>query len=309
MKRAIIAAVLLFAMCCGDGFLCAAQRFNKVSDHCYYLQLEDSGANVAVVVTDDGVLIVNPPQEPDLSAVMEALAVVTVKTVRWIVFTEPALSRNADTRSFAEKNAIILAGSRLQALSPPEPARQSGNENTVHAPARLIFEEQMHLFPSNLEVRILAVRHKARTGGDLVVFVPVEKVLIVGGLYEAARYPDINTSEGGSPIDWMDGMKQVIDSVPLLKSAIPSAKSTLKSESKKTLEEGVTVISGRGETSNLQNMKDLLEACRRLRNDISRAAQTGRSLSSFLAAPGNAPYWSYGNLESYARQLFENLAE
>jgi hypothetical protein len=309
MRRSIIAGMLFFTVWGSGSPFGAAPRFIKVSDHCYYLQLKDSGENVAVVATDDGVVMVNPPQEPDLSIAMTALANVTSRTVRWVVFTEPGLSRNADTRYFAEKNALVLTGAKLQALSPPETAHQNGSTASAPTPTRLIFEGQMHLFPSNVEVRIIALQHKARTGGDVVLFVPSEKVLFVGGLYEAARYPDIDTAAGGSAIDWMDGMKQVLDAVPVLKSAIPAAKPAPKSEPEKTLEEGITVVSGRGEVSNLQNMKDLLESCKKLRNDIARAVKAGRTCDSFLASSVSDPYRSYGNLDSYARQLFEALAK
>ena len=118
---------------------------------------------------------------------MEALAKVTSKAVRWVVFTEPGPSRNADTRFFAERNALILTSARLQALSPPETAQQNGDAAAAPSPARLIFQDQMHLFPSNVEVRITALKHKARTGGDVFLFVPADKVLLVGRLFEAAR--------------------------------------------------------------------------------------------------------------------------
>jgi len=130
--------------------------------------------------------MVNPPPEPDLSVVTDALAILTPKTVRWIVFTEPALSRNADTRFFFERNTLLLTGSRLQALSHPGPARQNRDGAAAPSPARIIFDGQMHLFPSNLEVRILALQYKARTGGDMVVFIPAEKVLFVGRLYASS---------------------------------------------------------------------------------------------------------------------------
>jgi glyoxylase-like metal-dependent hydrolase (beta-lactamase superfamily II) len=313
MRRTIIAVMLLFAMWCSEGSFGAAPRFIKVSDHCYYLQLNESGENVAAIATDDGILMVNPPQEPDLSIAMEALATMTSKSVRWIVFTEPGFARTASARVLADRNALILAAARLQALSPPENAPQNGHDTAAPSPSRLIFDGQMHLFPSNVEVRIIALQHKARTGGDVAVFVPTEKVLFVGGLYEAARYPDIDKAAGGSPVDWIDGMKQVIDSVPVLKSAIPAAKPaakpTAKTEPEKTLEEGITVISARGEVSNLQNMKDLLESCKKLRTDMARAVKAGRTLNSFLASSASDPYRSYGNFEPYAAQLFEALSK
>jgi hypothetical protein len=309
MKKSIYAAVFFFAVWCSEKSFGAAPRFIKVSDHCYYLQLKDSGENVAAVVTDDGILMVNPPQEPDLSIALDALATMTSKSVRWIVFTEPGFSRTSYARVFADRNALILTAARLQALSPPENAPQTGNGAAAPAPPRLIFEGQMHLFPSNVEVRIIALQHKARTGGDVALFVPAEKVLFVGGLFEAARFPDIDRAAGGSPVEWMDGMKQVIDSVPVLKSAIPAAKPAPKPEQEKTLEEGVTVISARGEVSNLQNMKDLLESCKKLRADIARAVKAGRTLKSYLASSASDPYRSYENFEPYAAQLFEALSK
>jgi glyoxylase-like metal-dependent hydrolase (beta-lactamase superfamily II) len=307
MIRAIIAISFVLAGFFGKGSYGISPRFIKVSDHCYYLPLNDNGPNVGAVVTDDGVLMIDPPAEPDFSIALDALANLTSKTVRWIVFTEPGLSRNADSRFFAERNVLLLAGSGLQALSPPGPVFPYADGTAASAPSRLIFQKQIHLFPSDVEVRIIALQHKARTGGDMVVLVPAEKVLFVGGLYEAARYPDIEAAAGGSAADWMDGIKEVIDEVPVLKSAIPAAKPLTKQEEEKTLEEGITVISAQGEPSNLQNMKDLLEACKKLQHSIMRTVKAGRTCSSFLASSSTNPYRSYGNLDSYATQLFEVL--
>lgn len=309
MRKTIITAMLLFAAWRSEEASGAAQRFIKVSDHCYYLQSNERGENVGAVVTDDGVLLINPPQDPDLRAVLEALAAVTAKTVRWIVFTDPGLNRNADTRNFAERNALILTSAGAWSLAPPESARQNPNAPPSPTPGRFIFEGQMHLFASNAEVRILALQNKARTGGDVVVLIPAEKVLFSGGLYEAAQYPDIDTVAGGSAVGWIDGVKQVIDAVPVLKQAIPAAKPLSKAEQEKTLEESITVISSRGEASNLQNVKDLLESCRKLRNDISRAVKAGRTADGFLASSASDPYRSYGNLDAYAMQLFEALSK
>jgi hypothetical protein len=167
----------------------------------------------------------------------------------------------------------------------------------------------LHLYPSGLEVRLVSVQHKARTGGDLVLYVPDEKVLLVGDLYESARYPDIDYTSEGSALGWLDGLKQVMDSIPLLKSAIPQAKSETKPKQEKTLEEEVLVISSRDVVSNLQNVKDLLDGSQKLRRDISRAVKSGRSCDRFLASPVSYPYRSYGNLTSYAQQLCVSLIE
>jgi hypothetical protein len=299
MKKVIFAAVLAFAIRCGCESFGATSGFEKVGDHCYYLQLKER-KNVAAVVTEDGILVVDPPQEPDLSVAVDALRRISSKPVRWVVLTDPRFSRAAGTRFFAEQGSLLLASTQLRALSTTQP------EETPSFPW-LTFERQMHLFPSNLEIRIMAIQHKASTGGDVVAYVPAEKVLFVGDLYEAACYPDIDDASQGSALGWIDGLKQVIDSVPVLKSAIPP-KPEPKPKQERTLEEGILVVSARGEASNLQNMKDLLEACQKLRRDISKAIRMGQSCESFLASPGADPYRGYANLAPFAAQLFEDLA-
>jgi glyoxylase-like metal-dependent hydrolase (beta-lactamase superfamily II) len=319
MNKAIFAVALSFIIWCGSECPGAEPQFEKVSDHCYYLQLEDEG-NVGAVITEEGTLLVDPPQGPDVSLVVEALERVASKTVRWIVFTDCRFTRTGGARFYASQGALLLASARLRTLSTATPEAESGNMTATTSGIEnngsfseppsfpwLIFDRQMHLFPSNLEINITALQHKAHTGGDVAVYVPAEKVLFVGGLYEAARYPDIDAASGGNALEWIDGLKQVIDSVPVLKSAIAPAKPESKSEPEKTLEEGVMVVSAHGEVSNLQNMKDLLEACQKLRRDISRAVRAGRTCDSFLAASGTDPYRSYANFEHYAARLFEAL--
>ncbi len=320
MNRIIFPVLAALAILCGSKSFGDTPRFEKVSDHCYYLELEESGANVAVVVSEEGILMVDPPQEQNLPLVIDALGEVSRRAVRWITFTNPRFFATAGTRYFVEQGALLLASPRLRALA------ESQNETMSKYPAALkdwikhiapetqtssfrwlIFDNEMRLFPSDLEIRIMAVQHKARTGGDVIVHVPDEKVLIVGDLYESARYPDIDIDSEGSPVEWIDGVEQVIGSVPVLKSAIPEEGSEPGEEEEKTLEEHIAVVSARGEVSNLQNMKDLLEACQRLQSYVKRAVDRGRSYDSFLTLASTGPYYSYGNLAAYAAQLFEAL--
>jgi glyoxylase-like metal-dependent hydrolase (beta-lactamase superfamily II) len=318
MKRAFISAALVFVVARGCASFGATLRFERVSEHCYYLQLRGGAEDVGAVVTGEGTLIINPPAEPDLTTALEALKRVSSQTVRWAVFTDPHFAQTAAARHFAETGTVFLGTEQLRTMSNaggPErsgPAAVKREDKTGSAaaqpsPSWFVFGRQMHLFPSGVEIRVFSLQHKAHTGADLVVLVPEEKVLFVGGLYEAARYPEIDTALDGNPLEWIDGMKQVLESTPVLKPAIPQSKPRPKTE-KETLEERIVVVSAQGDASNLQNMKDLLEASQKLRNELSRDIEAGRSCDVFLASPASDPYRSYGNLEPYAQQLFEALS-
>jgi glyoxylase-like metal-dependent hydrolase (beta-lactamase superfamily II) len=328
-----VSRLLVFA--CGilwSGLIFAAEpRFTKVSDHCYYLQLKEAGPNVGIVVTKDGILMIDPPGESNLTAVIEALDRISQKPVRWVAVTNHAFSQTAGARYFAEKGAVLLAGTRLRALVEPGPgtipappipliAETIHFINAMRQPYKhwFIFDRQMHLFPSNLEIQIQSLQCRARTGGDVFLYVPEEKVLFVGGLYEPGSYPEIDTASNGNALEWIDCLQQVIDSIPLLKAAIPEEDSTEEEEKEeeeeeeeeeeKTLEEGITVISARGEASNLQDMKDVHEMCVKLQRDVSRWINRGRSLDRFLASSAAESYKEYGNLSSYVRKLFEAIS-
>jgi hypothetical protein len=318
MKMPIIPAIAVLVILCGNESFGKSPQFEKVSDHCYYLQLEEVSANVAVVVSDEGILMVDPPEEENLPLVIDALSSISKKSVRWIALTDPRYLRTAGTDYFTEQGAVLLASPRLRTLGESEVRAEPEypealNDWIIHIasprpPPSLrwfIFDNEMRLFPSGLEIRIMALRHKARSGADVIVHVPDEKVLIVGDLYESARYPGVDTDLEGSALEWIDGVEQVIDSIPVLKSAIPEEDSEPEEDEERTLEEDIAVVSARGEVSNLQNMKDLLEACQRLQRYVKRAVDRGRSYDSFLTLASTGPYYSYGNLESYVAQLYE----
>lgn len=274
----------------------AASGFEKVRGHCYYMQLPSG--NVSIVVTNDGVLMVNPPRDADLAAVTEALARVTAKPVRWLAFTDPRYARTAGARHFAAQGAQPLADVRQWDMAaPPQDS------------AWLVFDSQLRLYPAGLEVQIFAVRHKATTAGDIVAYVPAEKVLMVGDLYESARYPEIDAALEGSAVGWLDGVAHVIGAIPVRKAAIARKKAAAEPQKEGTLEEEILVVSAHDRVSNLQNMKDLLEGSQKLRSAIQKAIRAGRSADRFLELPASDPYRSYGNLTPYAQQLFQALAE
>ena len=316
MRRQIFAATLALSLVTAIASSGASLRFEKVSNHCYYLRLSPGAANVIAVVTEDGILIMDPPPEPDLTVMVEALKRVSPKAVRWVVFSSPRSAVLEGARYFAEKGAALLAGSQLYALASAAPGKAApggGPPVDLSSLQWIVFNKQIQVFPANLEIRVLALQHRAQTGGDVVVFVPDEKVLFAGNFYEAGRYPEIDTGLKGNAGQWIDALKEVVDFVPLLKQAIvrtkPQPKTDPKEEPEKTLEEGITVISAQGEVSNFQNMKDLLGVSQKLRADMSKAIKGGRSCESYLASPRADAYRGYANFDSFAAQLCKEMRE
>jgi glyoxylase-like metal-dependent hydrolase (beta-lactamase superfamily II) len=359
MKKALFATVLLI-MAGSTPYVNAKPSFQQASDHCYFLNIEVNGENIAVVSTGQGTLLFDPPPEPDLSVLLENLRNLTGGPVRWMVNTGYYPSQMAGVDYFARQGAILLAGFRQRELDAPEPEYpdepskpldspdaapgfseytdpsivsimfpnqdEDGMENPeipeeeTSALPEFIFKNRMYLFPDDVEIEIHALPQEARTGADIFAYVPDEKVLFVGRLFEPGYYPDIDTSTGGSALKWIDALEQVIDSVPLLISAIPPEEPEdeegveeggaegVEEEEEKTPEEMITVIPARGEVANLQAMKDMLDISKKLRNGISRTVKAGRSCERYLDSAAAGSYRIYGNYYPYAEQLCRELA-
>lgn len=292
-----------------------AAGFRKVSEHFYYLASRTEVANTGAVITAEGVLLINPPPEAEVPAALNALKAVTSKPVRWVVSTDYQQARLGEMQTFLKQGAAIIGSKELDRLAIAAPAGDPG-QTPAPAPARpdprFLFGSQLHLFPAGIEVRILAVKQKARTAGDVFVFVPSEKVLEVGDLFTLGSYPAIDAGPGeGSAAGWIDGLKQVIDAVPLLKAAIPQPKQepAVPPEQEKTLEETVIVIPSHGEPANLQQMKAMLATAQKLKAETTRAVAAGRSREEFLKSLPADVFGMYNNLEPFAGQLFDDLSK
>jgi glyoxylase-like metal-dependent hydrolase (beta-lactamase superfamily II) len=310
---ACLLMVILSPALCSDGRAEPA-GFQKVSPHFFYLQSRSGGANIGAVITTEGVLLIDPPPEAEVPAMMNALKALTTRPVRWVVTTDYQQAGSTGLGVLLKQGAAIVGSKELDRLAG---AAANFNPNQADAPAqvrqnpRFLFGQQLRLWPANIEIRILAVRSKARTAGDVVVFLPSEKVLATGDFFSASGFPTIDTGAGeGSARGWIDGLKQVIDAVPLLKSAMPQPKTEtpVPPEPEKTLEEQVAIVPGHGEPANLQQMKELLAAAQKLRTEANRAVKAGRTQDDFIKSLPADVFGAYGNLEAFAARLFDDLS-
>ena len=142
MKKATFAAIFAATILIGNPCFGAPLRFEKVSDHCYYLQIKDGPENVFAVVTEEGILVVDPPPESDLPAVADALKRLSTKPVRWVAFSNPRSAGSAGARFFAEQRAMLLAGKQLRSCVSALPSGAPEGAFFWHLPVDYAPEEQ-----------------------------------------------------------------------------------------------------------------------------------------------------------------------
>jgi glyoxylase-like metal-dependent hydrolase (beta-lactamase superfamily II) len=317
MKKAYAASLLcLWLSALPPAF--SAVRFEKVTDHYYWLESGPGGQTVSAVITEGGILVVNAPGEPALAETMAALQKLSSKPVNWTFSTDYAIGRSGGCEVLGRQGAAWLGGAEFWKLLDSARADDKGGaekkdeaRGRPESADRMIFPKMMRLFPDNLEIRVLSIQARSRTSGDQIVYLPAEKVLILGDLFSPGNYPLIDAQPGnGTALGWIEGMKQAIDAAPILKSAMPQPKPdpTKPPPEEKTPEELVVVVPGHGPRSNLLEVKNLYETVVKLKADAQRSVSSGRSREHFLSSVAAGVYRQFGNLDSFAGRLYDELS-
>lgn len=169
-------------------------------------------ANMAFVVTGDGVLVVDTGSSETMGvALREAIRGVTEQPVRWIVNTHAHGDHWLGNHAFAGESPEILAGSeaaaRVQAQA--DGWIRSFDEMTGGATgqSRTLFPNRLVDAPTTLvlggtEVTLLP-SGGSHSPGDLVIWLPQTRVLIAGDVVYTDRAPSVWDGRVGQWIAFM----------------------------------------------------------------------------------------------------------
>lgn len=201
------------------------------------------GSNSAVIVNRDEVMIVDSHISPESGrAMLQELKAITDKPVRVLINTHFHYDHTSGNQAFPPGVDIIgheftrrkLTGDildkgmfadllrglpkqveELKARSAPQAPVQEAFMNSLKdlkvTPPNVVIDDRMTLYRGDREIRLLYPGH-GHTGGDLVVYLPKEKVLCTGDLlvHDVANlidgYVDVwpDALERLRPIDFVD---------------------------------------------------------------------------------------------------------
>jgi cyclase len=170
-------------------------KINKVHDDLY--EIEGPGGNVAVLVTNEGVILVDDKFEEDHDAIISKIKTVTPQPVKYIINTHYHQDHSGGNAKFLPTADIISTqNARTNILE----HKQSNATGAPVAPARIVFTQETAVFLGGKEVR---ARYFGRghTNGDAVVYFPALRTIHTGDLM-AGTSPLIDYNGGGSLVEW-----------------------------------------------------------------------------------------------------------
>ena len=217
---------------------------NKVKDNLY--EIEGDGGNVGVLVTTEGVILIDDKFDQDHNAIVAQVKSVTPQPIKYVLTTHHHQDHSGGNAKFLP-TADVISTSMARANIV---ANKQGTDVPT-APARLAFTQEMSVFLGGQEVR---ARHFGRghTNGDAIVYFPALKTLHTGDLMAGAS-PLIDYPGGGSIVEWT-----------------------------KTLDEALkldfdTVIPGHGKVTDKAGLKTYRDNVAKLRDRVSGLIREGKS--------------------------------
>jgi len=182
---------------------------NQVKNDLY--EIEGDGGNVAVFLTDEGVILVDDKYERDYEGIMTHVKSLTAKPVKYVLSTHyHADHSGGNTKFLPSAEVISTANARAAIIEHKQPNAPPGV-----SPARVVFNEEAGVFLGGKEVH---ARYCGRghTNGDAVVYFPALRTLHTGDLM-AGKTPLIDYNGGGSLVEWTktldEAMKLDFDTV------------------------------------------------------------------------------------------------
>ena len=170
-------------------------KINKVKDDLY--EIEGDGGNVAVYVTDEGLILIDDKYDYDHDAIMDRIKSVTNQPIKYVINTHYHADHSDGNAKMYTTGAEIISTtqSHLNIVG----HKQSNAPPSV-VPARVTFKNETTVYLGGKEVTARFIG-RGHTNGDAVVYFPALKVLHTGDLM-AGNTPLIDYPGGGSLQDW-----------------------------------------------------------------------------------------------------------
>lgn len=232
------------------------------------------GDGVAVVasVGENGLLVIDAAYAQTTPQLMEAIKKLSEAPIHYLVNTHlhgdhtggnVELGRNADIIAHSSVKEY-LSTERIQGdrTIPPLPD---------HAVPNITFSDCMTL---DFNGQTLEMTHlpEGHTGGDIIVWFPESRVLVMGDLLFAGYFPFVDVSNGGHPQGFMDNVAWILENFP----------------------QETTLIGGHGPVFNMQQLKEYHQTLAKTMEMVKNAKEKGMSQEEMKAERILKSWENYG---------------
>jgi cyclase len=238
---------------------------NKVKDDLY--EIVGDGGNVAVYITDEGVILIDDKFDQDHEGIVDGVKSVTNQPIKYIINTHYHADHSGGNTKFLPTAEIIsTAMARTNIVE-----HKQSNAPAGVSPARITFTTETAIHLGGKEVRAIYMG-RGHTNGDAVIYFPALRTLHTGDLM-AGTSPLIDYNGGGSVVEWTK---------------------TLDNALKLDFD---TVIPGHGDVTNKAGLLTYRNNVEKLRNRVSGLVHGGKSQDEIAKVMETEYKWAPGSLQ------------
>jgi len=172
--------------------------------------IEGGGGNSGVIVGDKGVIVVDAKTTPAAGKeLLDDIAKITPKPVTTVILTHSDGDHVNGLASFPSGITIIAHENNKKEQETALAAGGRGAPPAGHLPTRTISKNKEDLKIDSVKLEVLHWA-PAHTSGDLVVYLPAEKIVFTGDII-ATQLPDplIHLEKNGSSEGWVTTAKGI----------------------------------------------------------------------------------------------------
>lgn len=176
-----------------------------------YRLFVDNSVSVTVQVGADGVLVIDAAYDRTGADLKEAISNISNQGIKYLINTH-LHSDHTGGNAFIGKGATIIAHPQVKEYlsnaqikgetTVPPPPEYARPDITIVGKMTLDFNGE------TLEIKHLPGGH---TEGDLIIFFPKSKLLVMGDLLFAGYFPYVDVENGGHPILFLNNVGWIID--------------------------------------------------------------------------------------------------
>jgi cyclase len=254
--------------------------------------LVGAGANIAVQIGEDGVVVVDTGAAQSREKVLAAIRQLSQKPIRWIINTHADADHTGGNETMSQAGmtvngnpAAIVAHERV--LARMSEARRPSTEWPLNT-----FFEDTRDFHFNGEAIFLHHFPAGHTDGDVFVYFRGSDVLVAGDVFLTTTYPLIDAKAGGGIDGFIASLNKMLD------IAVP-----------KYLQEGGTyVIPGHGRVGDEADILEYRDMIVIIRDRIQDMVKRGMTLDQVKSAQPTLDYDSrYGNPAAFIEAVYRDL--
>jgi glyoxylase-like metal-dependent hydrolase (beta-lactamase superfamily II) len=174
--------------------------------------LVGGGANVAVQIGEEGVLVVDTGARASRESVLAAIRRLSDRPIRWIVNTSADLDHTGGNETISQAGMTVNGNPAAIISHENVLARMTaGNRPVTEMPLNTFFESGRDFY-FNGEAIFLYHVPNAHSDGDVVVYFRGSDVLVAGDIFvTATQYPVIDLDAGGGIDGYIAGLNTMLD--------------------------------------------------------------------------------------------------